>query len=67
MTLELTDDQYQELMRYEDGRALSRIVPPSRHLVRHSLLRMAPTVGRGFYRITPEGHAALRAYREIHL
>lgn len=55
----LTPDQEKELRRYAHGKPRKPAPRPSRNLIRRNLLTLAPTAGRGWYRITEFGRAAL--------
>ena len=55
VTLQLTPSQADELRSYADGRAITG-QRPNRHLIRRVFVQL---VGRGTYRITSLGLAAL--------
>lgn len=57
--VELTRDQVDELRLYADDAPHNFGQRPNRNLIRRNLLTLAPTHGKGSYRITEAGRAAL--------
>lgn len=56
---DLTPHQFKELCLYADGEPRRGASRPNKNLIRRNLLTLAPASGRGYYRITEYGLAAL--------
>jgi hypothetical protein len=67
---QLTEQQYEELRSYEDGKPRWRYRPPATSLTRKGYLRIVPGSGHdrasSMFTITPDGTQALAEFRTKH-